>query len=203
LLQNIVRDEVITSAGRVPREPSGGNPISPENIVRAEVRSLFGRLTALYKRQETLREQRRAEAEYAQSLDDQAAKFESMLEYPLAFRVGAGFVSGIKRFREALQLQVKSRPKGGQQTDHLKLACARSAFHLMQKFSRRKPSYTPASPYQIVAMLLYEAASGKPDESVRRACDAVLRSPPITRVSGKAAMDCAASVTFASTHRDR
>jgi hypothetical protein len=197
---NTVRVEVITRTGeRVPREPSGGNPISPKNIVRAEITAFGARLTALKKRQKRIRKQRMAEAKFAQSLDNQLAKAESMLKHPLASWSGAGFISGIKGKRKALQLQIQSRPKGGQQTDHLKLACAQSAFYLMQKFSHRKPSYTPASPYQIVTMLLYELATGEPHASVRRACDAVLRSPPITRAQGKAAMDGAASVTF--THR--
>jgi hypothetical protein len=200
---NTVRVEAITSAGREPREPSGGNPISPENIVRAEMVLLFAGLTALYKRQERLREQRRTETEYAQRLDEQFAKLESMHEHSPAPWVSAGFMSGIKGFREALELQIKSRPKGGQKTDHVKAACARAAFHLMKKYSRKKISGSAESSFPLITMWLVEAATGEREASVRRACAAVLRSPPITRVSGTAAMDGAASVTVAGTTRHR
>jgi hypothetical protein len=201
--ENSVRVEAITSAGKVPREPSGGNPISPENALRAEMVLLVARLTALKNRQERLRKQRSAEAEYAQSLDDQLAKLESMLEHPLAPWVGAGFISGIQGMRKALQLQIEFRPKGGQQTDHVKIACAIGAFHLMLKYSRRQNKGTDGSPFPTITALLYEAAGGEREANVKRACDAVLRSRLFTRVSGKAAMDGAASVTVAGTSRHR
>jgi hypothetical protein len=60
---NTIHDYAITSAWKVPRKPSG--PISPKDALRAETALLVARLIALRNRQERLREQRRAEAEYA------------------------------------------------------------------------------------------------------------------------------------------
>jgi hypothetical protein len=195
--------ETDTKAGRESREPSGGNPISPENALRAEMVLLVTRLTALKNRRGRLREQRMAEAKYAQSLDDQLAKLESMLDHPLAPWVGAGFISGIKGMREALLRQIQSRPKGGQQTDHVKVACAIGAFHSMLKYSRRKIQGTDGSPFPTITARLYEAVTGERDANVQRACYTVLRSRLFTRVSGRAAMDGAASVTVAGTTRHR
>jgi hypothetical protein len=119
-----------------------------------------------------------------------------MLKHPLAPWVGKGFASGIEGMRKALQLQVQSRPKGGQQTDHLKRACFIGAVNWMQKYSCRAITGTDDSTVQVIAARLYEAVTGEPDATMKRACD-VLRLPIAWRAAGKATMDGAASVAIA------
>jgi hypothetical protein len=189
-----VRVEAITSAGRVPLESSGRNPISPENAIRAEIVSMGTRLTALVIRQERLRDERRAVADYAQSIDAKLTEFESMLKDCRAPRPDAGFISGMGLMRADCQMRMGLRPKRGQGTNHVKIACARCVFNLMKRFSRLKISGSPNSSFQIITARLYELVTGEPDANCKRACESVLREKRITPVSGAALMDCAAAM---------
>jgi hypothetical protein len=170
-----VRVEAITSAGMVPREPSGGSPIQPENVIRAEVMSMVQRVTELVLRQGRSREERRAVADYNQSIDAKVTELESMLKDWRAARPDAGFISGIERTRAACRMRMALRPKRGQQTDHVKLACARCAFDLMKRFSRHPISGSADSSFQLITARLYEAVIGEPDASCKRACESILR----------------------------
>jgi hypothetical protein len=196
---NIVRVEVITLTGRVPREPSGGNPIPPEKVVRAEVVRSVQRLSELDLRQGRSREERRAVADYNKSVDAKITELETMLKDWRAPRPAAGFTSEMELMRAGCQKRMELRPKGGQQTDQVKLACARCAFDLMKRFSRHKIKGSANSSFQVITARLYEAVTGEPDANVKRACDAVLRLSIIRRAAGKAAMDGAASVAIAGT----
>jgi hypothetical protein len=174
--RNTVRVEVITRTGkRVPREPPGGSPIQPENVARAEVVSMVQRLTVLVLQQEPSREERRGVADYARSIDAKLTELESMLKDWRAPRPDAGLISGIELMRAACRMRMELRPKRGQQTDHVKLACASCAFDLMKRFSRRKIKGSANSSFQVITARLYEAVTGEPDANCKRACESILR----------------------------
>jgi hypothetical protein len=171
------RVELITLAGRVPYEPSGGNPILPENAIRAEVKDLVKRTAAGEWRWG--REVRKAEADYARSIDDHFAEIEPMLADPRAPRFNRfiysalAWVTGL--IRAACQRQMQFQPEGHREIDQLKRDCASSVFYLIQKFSRRKISSSPESTFLVCTALMYEAVMGEPLANVKRACYDVLR----------------------------
>jgi hypothetical protein len=164
------RDEIVDDIVRELGDARGES--LTENDIRAEVMSLVSRLTAGARKGS--REQRRAEADHAQSIDGLLAELELRLADPLAPRFNKQLISAIGQMREACRRQMLFRPKGGREVDHLKRFCASSAFYLMQKL-RRTISGSAETSFPVVTALLYEAASGERDANCKRAYEHVLR----------------------------
>jgi hypothetical protein len=59
--------------------------------------------------------------------------------------------------------------------DLMKMWCAISAYEIIERLSDRPPTGTVEGPLRTVASLLYEAATGKPEVDLKRACDAKLK----------------------------
>jgi hypothetical protein len=126
-------------------------------------------------RQEWSREQRMAEAHYAESLDGLLAELESRLTHPLAPTPDAQIISGLKRMRAACRTQMLFRPKSGRGVSRMKRGCAGSALHLMQRFSRRPIAGSAETAFPVITALLFEAVTGEQEASCKRACDHILR----------------------------
>jgi hypothetical protein len=171
------RDEIVDDIVRELGGARGESLILPEAAVRAEIMRSVSRMTAGARRWS--REQRKAEADHAQSIDDLLAELELKLADPLAPRFNKQIFSAMGRLtaviREMCQKQTLFRPKGGREVDQLKRDCASSAFHLMQKFSRHKISGSAQTSYPVIAALLFEAVTGEREANVKRACEHVLR----------------------------
>jgi len=66
---------------------------------------------------------------------------------------------------------------GAGRRDQIKEWCARSAFALVVRFSKHRPTSSSAdSPYRHIASLLYEAVTGRRDKDFERVCKVVLKS---------------------------
>jgi hypothetical protein len=148
-----------------------------ENDTRDVVMSFVDSLVALDRvyRGEWSREERMAEAEYAENLDAQLAELESRLKNPLAPKPNVQIVSGIKQMRAACRAQMLLRPKGGRAVDRMKRSCAGSALCLMQRFSRRPIAGSAETAFPVITALLFEAVTGEQEASCKRACDHILR----------------------------
>jgi hypothetical protein len=139
------------------------------------------------------REQRIAEAKYAEGLDSLLAQFESKLKHPLATaffgapRAGRMvpddaaiaddqrvFIEKLAQMREVCRVGMLFRPKRGRGSDRMKRSCAGSAFHLMQTFSRRPIAGSAESPFWVITQLLFEAVTGEKEANCKRACDYIL-----------------------------
>lgn len=150
-------------------------------------------LNGVYQR-EWSREQRIAEAKYAEDLDSLLAQLESKLKHPLAATffgvpragrivpddgtVGADqrvFIEDLAQMREVCRVAMLFRPKHGRSSDRMKRSCAGSAFHLMQTFSRRPVAGSAESPLWVITQLLFEAVTGEKEANCKRACDYILR----------------------------
>ena len=135
------------------------------------------------------REQRIAEAKYAEGL---LAQLESKLKHPLAtayFIPRAGpivpddaaiaadqqvFIEKLAQMRQECRVAMSLRPKRGRSSDRMKRSCAGSAFHLMQTFSRRPIAGSAESPFWVITQLLFEAVTGEKEANCKRACDYIL-----------------------------
>jgi hypothetical protein len=102
---------------------------------------------------------------------------QSIENVELAYRARAeSFSVELKRLRKVCAHAVDPGFATHPNYDQAKGLCARSAFGLMQELSDGKITGTKDSAFRVVAGLLYEAVSGKPDADLKRACDFVLQN---------------------------
>jgi hypothetical protein len=71
----------------------------------------------------------------------------------------------VQKAKEAAGLIPRTRPP-----DRLKSMCSFFAFDLLEDFSNRAPALTSDGPFYLLASVLYEAVTGKPNVSIEAAC---------------------------------
>jgi hypothetical protein len=168
-----IADDIVLELG----DAGGECLVLPESDTRDVVMSFVDSLVALDRvyRREWSREERMAEAEYAEKLDAHLAELECRLKHPLAPTPDVQIISGIKQMRAACRTRMLLRPKGGRAAHCMKRSCAGSALHLMQRFSRRPIAGSAETAFPVITALLFEAVTGEQEASCKRACDHILR----------------------------
>jgi hypothetical protein len=63
-----------------------------------------------------------------------------------------------------------------ERSNELKYRCAAGAWYLMEAFSKKERTGTQDGPFHAITQLLYSAATGKHDVSIKRACDWILQN---------------------------
>jgi hypothetical protein len=87
---------------------------------------------------------------------------------------GKKLMSGIAYMRERCKQLLDTPPGIHASTDHLQRAVAEEAWGLLQAYGKQPASGVFTSPLGVIASLLFEAVTGKPDAALQRACKAVL-----------------------------
>jgi hypothetical protein len=72
-----------------------------------------------------------------------------------------------------LRKECKNAIQAAPAKDQIKDWCALTAWSLVWTLSDSEPTSTDNSPFRVIAGLLYQAITGKPDKDLRRACDTV------------------------------
>jgi hypothetical protein len=85
------------------------------------------------------------------------------------------FVAELKRLRKACAQALDPGVGYHPNYDLTKHSCAKFAHGLMQVMSGKKIAGTKDGAFRAIAGLLYEAASGRQEADLKRACDSVLR----------------------------
>jgi hypothetical protein len=168
------RDEIISDIV-LELDDARDESLVAENDTRAWVTAYVECLVA--QRQDRSREQRKAEADYAERLDGLLTELESSLTHPLAPTPDAGLLSGIERMRSMCRTKTLPwfRPKGGRNVNYIKRSCAGVALHLVRRFSRRPISGSAETAFPVVTALLHEAVTGERNASCKRAYEWILR----------------------------
>lgn len=89
----------------------------------------------------------------------------------MRLRLKPPLLASLQPLRTECDAAIKAAPP----TDKVKEWCARTALHLIVKFSDRAPASSEISPYRKITGLLYQAITGEADRDFKRACDNLLR----------------------------